>query len=306
MSSPPNPLSSTNIILPFGSTTSLLYHLPTNPSPTTPTVLILPFWGGSAKTFTSLLTRLATESPSTIAVAVSYPGTDFSSPHALDDNLPQLHSVANLTRNLITALNESEEIRDLIPSGKLMICAHSMSAKIAYGVLKGIPSPFQVTALLLLAPAPVGPLILPEEIRQQQLTAYDTLEAARWTMQNVLTHKPLPEEVVMDLAKDAVGMCEGAKRGWIEIGMAENCTSILREPSTALVRRKGRMPMVVVMVGREDKVETVERVQKETVEVLAGLGWDVGLKIIEGVGHLLPVEAVDEVTEAVIGLLGDD
>ena len=180
-----------------------------------------------------------------------------------------------------------------------------MSAKIACEVLHtlSLGSQLKVSSLLLLAPAPPTPLVLPDELRQQQLTAYSTFESAKWTVANILMHKPLPDTMVDDLAHDATNMSEGAKRGWIELGMAHDCTPTLERMQDLVKSSPDSMPKVVVLVGREDKVETVEKVQSAVVEPCTAAGWDVSMRVIEGVGHLLPVEAPDEVVVAVTELL---
>lgn len=279
----------------------MFYHLPVHPSPTLPTVLCLPFWGGSARTFTSVLQSLASQSPSTISIAVSYPGTGTSEP-APNDTDPEQHSVLALTRDLLAAM-QTQQLQDLIASRKLILIAHSMSAKVACELMVAVslPStPFEVEicSLLLLAPAPPTPLVLPEDICKQQLTAYSTFESARWTMANVLTHRSLPDQVLDSLAADAANQSEGAKRGWIEIGMGHDCTAALR----GLGEMGPTMP-VRVLVGSADQVETVETVSKETVEPCVAAGWGISMRVVEGVGHLLPVEAVDEVVEEVEKLL---
>ena len=98
-------------------------------------------------------------------------------------------------------------------------------------------------------------------------------------------------------------MSEGAKRGWIELGMPHDCTPSLQATMTDITVTGALAPKIVVLVGSEDKVETVERVQKETVEPWEAAGWNVSMRVIEGAGHLLPVEAVREVVDAVKGLL---
>ena len=313
---PPTPavtFSSITIPLPDQpSPLSILYHRPSHPSSTAPTLLFLPFWGGSASTYTSLRTSLAVKSPDTISVAVSYPGTGtpcakLNAEKDNDDNDPSDHSIPSLASSVLTALS-TPSLRSLIPSGKVTVVAHSMSAKIAYELMAALivphsdqtnsSIPISVTGLHLLAPAPPTPLVLPEEMRSQQLTAYSSFESARWTIANILTHKKLDGEVLDALANDAAGMSQGATRGWIEIGMSHNCALSMKKVSEA----QGQVP-VRVLVGNQDQVETVSRVQMETVNALQAMGWDASMRVIDGVGHLLPVEAVDEVVGQVLEMI---
>jgi pimeloyl-ACP methyl ester carboxylesterase len=225
----------------------------------------------------------------------------------------QNHSISSLAADVLGVLSSPDFTSDLIPSGRLVLVAHSMSAKVAYHVLyylgnggidgSGVRIGFRVQRLLLLAPAPIRPLDLPPQMRAQQLRAYDSLESASWTMRFVLSHAPLDDDVVRRLASDAVGMSPGAKSGWLgEYGMKVDCTEVLRAAMN-LVKGTRRAFRVRVLVGREDRVETVEKVQEETVDVLHSMGVNVGIKLVEGCGHLLPVEAAKEVVGEIESLL---
>lgn len=60
-----------------------------------------------------------------------------------------------------------------------------------------------------------------------------------------------------------------------------------------------------ILVGSEDKVETVERAKDGTVIPLQNSGFDVEMSVIDNAGHLLPVEAPAAVLETVLAALGD-
>jgi 3-oxoadipate enol-lactonase len=260
-----------------------------------PTIVLLPFWGGSASTFDAVLNEMAIVRPSGIYVALSYRGTGSS--RTSEPDLAENHSVSALASDVLAVL-QSKEFVDLIPSGKVLLSAHSMSAKVSLQLLHNLEleqpnrdtAKVAIAGLLLLAPAPPGPLEFSPEMREQSMSAYKSLESAKWTMGTVLTHRLLTDELATRLARDAISMSAGAKRGWLEIGMRTDCTSIAREVA------KSRPGMRVnVLVAWEDKVETPEKVRKETVDVLEAMGFRVETKVINGCGHLIPIEAVGEV-----------
>jgi len=134
--------------------------------------------------------------------------------------------------------------------------------------------------------------------------AADNNGTAAWAVENVLSHGGLDGDVVARLARDCVGMSAGAKRGWVELGMGRDCRGSVRDVAARL-GEQGTLEGfgVRVLVGREDKVETVERVEKQTVHVLRELGFTVSVSAIAGVGHLVPVEAPEEVVLALGKLL---
>lgn len=285
----------------------IIYYKPLNVDASLPTVVFLPFWGGSASTFQAVQRRLSEARADHVSIAVSYPGTGSSIVDRKDDS-PEDHDIPALAADVLALLKSLQrDDMKLIPSHKIILCAHSMSAKVAWEVLDTLKGSaeqnFQttVTGLLLLAPAPLGPLKLPPEMAEQQLQAYNSLESATWTLENVLTYKQLGEEVIRTLARDCVNMTPGAKRGWIELGMKRDCLAVVRDiADTDSLRRNLR---VAVLVGDKDPVETADKVKKETVDVLTDLGFVVRLKIVAGVGHLLPVEAPEEVVLELEGLL---
>ncbi|KAF7907765.1 uncharacterized protein EAF01_005351 [Botrytis porri] len=80
----------------------------------------------------------------------------------------------------------------------------------------------KLQALILLAPAPPTPLILPEEMTKQQLTAYDSIEAATFVIAHVQSSSPLSEHVVSSLATNALAGNQDAKAAWPKYGMQEN------------------------------------------------------------------------------------
>ncbi len=163
-----------------------------------------------------------------------------------------------------------------------------------------------VKGLLLLAPAPPGSLVLPEEIREQQAVAYEDAESVEWTVREMLTAakgaglaggKTDLEMIV----RDSLAGSKGARKGWPEVGMAEEIdVSPLGERRDVKVR---------VLVARGDRVETADRVEKETVERLKQNRIDVAFRIIEPdeleCGHLLPLEAPDAVSKELIDLLNN-
>ncbi|KIW09915.1 hypothetical protein PV08_11691 [Exophiala spinifera] len=289
--------------------TSIRLHVkhlqPPNADPSAPTILFLPFWGGCASTYDAIPSHAAAAGLKNIGVALSYRGTGES--ETSDADSIHEHSVEALANDVL-AIMRSEQISDLVPSGEFVVVAHSMSAKVAWLVLRDIGrglflhggiQKVVIRSLLLLAPAPPGPLVLPANIRQQQLQAYENLENATFTVENILTNGNLDDGCMNQLARDAVAMSTGAKNGWVELGMKLNCTEVVDQVVRLVPDLK-----ICVLAGRQDVVETVERVQKETVDVLRGLrGGVVSFKVVESCGHLLPVEAPAEVVRELKRLL---
>ncbi|TEY45011.1 hypothetical protein BOTCAL_0337g00070 [Botryotinia calthae] len=147
----------------------------------------------------------------------------------------------------------------------------------------------RLQVLILLAPAPPTPLILPEEMAKQQLTAYDGIEAATFVIAHVLSSSPLPENVVSSLATNALAVNQYAIAAWPKYGMQENT---LEEARNII------LPTLVFADGY-DKVETVERLM-ETFSNLSRVAEERNsLMVLDGIGHLMMLEAPDKLNREI-------
>ncbi|KAM3073773.1 hypothetical protein ACMFMG_008399 [Clarireedia jacksonii] len=235
-----------------------------------PTLVFLHFWGGSSRTYIPLMTLLA---PKYHTIAIDFRGWGSSTGPASKD----AYHVHNYSADVQALLPR------LLPSSQsFILLGHSMGAKVAMHLaacIQDLPAPYpQLRALILLAPAPPSPLILPEEMSKQQITAYSTLESATYTVTNILSSTPLPPSTVSGLASEMVGANEHAKAAWPSYDYVAEASEI-------------HVPTLVV-VGGADKVETVERVSGEVLGNLRGVeGRKKKMRVLEGVGHLLMLEA---------------
>ena len=132
--------------------------------------------------------------------------------------------------------------------------------------------------VVLLASAPPTPLELPEEMREQQRTAYCSAESAEFVVRNVLSSctPPLSDTIVSSLVRDMLKGKVYAREAWPTYGMGEDIVAEVRKIDVP----------VLVVAGSLDRVEPVERLERE---VLANVKGAV-LVVVEGVGHLLIVE----------------
>jgi pimeloyl-ACP methyl ester carboxylesterase len=235
-----------------------------------PTLIFLHFWGGSSRTFSSLTSHL---SPHFRCITVDFPGWGSSAGPQDPD--------AYTTKQLAT------DIETLIPKldvQEFVLVGHLMGGKVAQliagrGLVKGLKS------VVLIAPAPPTPLELPKEMKEEQLAAYLSPQSAEFVTRNVLSSSKLDDETVGMLVKDMMKGNEFAKAAWPAYGMAED---ILEEA------KKIDVPVLVV-AGELDRVETVQRLRGEVLGNLKGTE----MVVVEGKGHLLPVEASVEVSRLV-------
>ncbi|KAH8660816.1 Alpha/Beta hydrolase protein [Tricladium varicosporioides] len=251
----------------INETTTISYtHTPLHTSSNAPTLIFLHFWGGSSSTFSSLLTHLPTTIPTLI---LSFRGWGLSS----GPSSPTSYSILHLAQD-VEALISHLDIKNFVLIG------HSMGGKVAQ-LIAGQKRVKGLKGMVLLAPAPPTPLVLSEEMKAQQLTAYDTPESAEFVVRNVLTSSLISSSTIQFLVQDMLSGNKYAKRAWPEYAMAEDISD---------EAKKVNVPVLVV-VGEEDRVETVERVRKEVIGNIKGAY----MIVLDGKGHLLPVEAPEEV-----------
>ncbi|KAF7875197.1 hypothetical protein EAF04_002369 [Stromatinia cepivora] len=155
-----------------------------------PALIFLHFWGGSSSTYSPLIKLL---SANYYCLAIDFRGWG-SSTGAQD---PDAYHFRDLSKDIFTLIPQ------LLPlDHSFILIGHSMGGKVAMHLsftvetlppTKSFP---KLRGLALLAPAPPTPLILPEEMARQQLTAFNTIEAAKFTITHILSATPLSDHVL--------------------------------------------------------------------------------------------------------------
>ncbi|KAM6482574.1 alpha/beta-hydrolase [Trichoderma sp. SZMC 28011] len=245
-----------------------------------PTLIFLHFWGGSADTWSSVVRAL---SPSFPTIALSFRGWGASSGPAEAG----AYSISHLASDVETVIQS-------LGLTNVILVGHSMGGKVAAAIAGRRRLPRTVLkALVMVAPAPPGPLSLPSDMKEQQIRAYDSTSNAEAVIRTVLTAPGSPaltNAVVRDLAGDMVRGNKFAKYAWPHYGSAEDI-----RPLFHLIE----VPVLVV-AGKSDVIESPEKMITEVQEDLnSRQSGQAQLVIIEDSGHLLPIEKPDEVALAV-------
>ncbi|KAJ6613623.1 Alpha/Beta hydrolase protein [Mycena sp. CBHHK59/15] len=281
------PIQSSHTIATAPETTlQVLTSLPSSVN-TKPTILFIHFWGGSTRTFGALAARLGADFP---LILPALRGWGASTGPA-DPAAYKIIDNADDIKALVAHLQADRALTDggLFQHG-LVLVAHSMGAKIAQvlaargdlgGLLKG---------LILIGPAPLGRLDLPAEMREQQITAYSSRESAELALTYVLLGSDVGANELRLLVDDCVGGSEQARTAWPKYGTREDYEGLVFAENG---RAEIRIPVEVV-VGGLDKIETAERVDERVVQVLKKAGASVTVTVLEGVGHLMPVETPEQ------------
>ncbi|GLB08478.1 hypothetical protein AtubIFM57258_004367 [Aspergillus tubingensis] len=266
-------------------------------SSSTPLLLFLHYWGGSSSTWhkQTSLTSPHTLSNAYNTVAIDLRGWGQSTGPA---DSSKDYSITPMALDVASVLSHLQSTTSLVDNGLILI-GHSMGAKVILATLSKLSDSLLsiIKGLVLVAPAPPTPLILPAEMSEQQRKAYDNEASVRWTVENVLSSvQNISSDDMNMVIRDSLAGSTLARDGWILHGMQEDITSALDEVSTRLAGWKVR---VSVLAGAEDIVENKDRIEKEVVGALTQRGFEVQFEVFKGVKHLIPLENPEGIARAI-------
>jgi 3-oxoadipate enol-lactonase len=145
--------------------------------------------------------------------------------------------------------------------------------------------PVGLRGVVLLAPTPPTPLVLPTEEMRQQVHAYDTPERAEFIVRNVLTSSSISDADVAITVSHCRSGTNVARAAWPTYAPGENIKGQVGNINVP----------VLVLAGEHDRVEPVGSVQKEVAARLHSK-----FLVIERVGHLLPLKLPNRVAKEII------
>lgn len=247
-----------------------------------PTVVFLHYWGGSTRTWARVVALMSSETSGYSTVAVDFRGWGEST----GPSDPAAYSISQLANDVETML------RDHLGLNSVVLVGLSMGAKVAQAIAgRGRLADEQLKGVVLVSPAPPIPLILPPDVSEQQIHAYDSWQNAESVARDILTSKPeaLTDETVKRVVADMLKGNQHARAAWPSYAMAEDITDLAQ---------RIQVPVLVVAAA-QDVVEPLDRVQKEVRGRIPGSE----LAIILSSGHLSPLEAPGEVANHILELL---
>jgi len=224
-----------------------------------PTIVFLHYWGGSSRTWDAVTAALPAHYR---VIAPDLRGWgDSSAPqkaYALDDFSKDIEA-------LVRALNLKNYI----------LVGHSMGGKIAQ--LFASRRPAGLAGLVLVAPSPPIPLVLPAQVRTAMQNAYNSAETVAMAIDQMLAGKPLSPVMRQQVIEDSLRGAPEAVAAWPNSTSYEDIT---KEVSAINV------PTLVV-AGEIDRIDSVNILQAEVLPRIAGST----LQILPATGHLSPLES---------------
>lgn len=238
-------------------------------------LVFLHYWGGSSRTWDGVINELSISSQYR-TIATDHRGWG-------DSDAPEHgYSIADLA-------NDAQDVIEALNLPHYVLIGHSMGGKTAQ--LLASRRPAGLKGVVLVAPSPPSPMVLPDEQRAAMAAAYDSRESINWVLDNILTATPLPpayrEQVIVDSLRGA----PQAKAAWPNAAMLEDITSNVQSIDVP----------VIVIAGELDKVDRVETLRKELLPRIAGSR----LHVLPGTGHLSPLEAPAAVAAVIRQFVGE-
>ena len=161
-----------------------------------PALVFLHYYGGSSRTWAHVTARLA---PRFYTLAIDHRGWGKSDAPAAGYSLADLAADAE---GVIAALNLENYV----------LVGHSMGGKVA--TLMASRRPSGLKGLILVAPAPPPPLIVPAHVREMMAGAYATRGTVEKTIDDVLTAKTLSAADRAQVIEDSLRGSPPAKLAW--------------------------------------------------------------------------------------------
>lgn len=227
-----------------------------------PTLVFLHYWGGSARTWRLVLDRL----PDRDALTIDARGWSRSR------GLPGPYTLDRLADDTLAVITEAA-------LGEHVLVGHSMGGKVAQLVAAGGPPGLRGLVLVGSGPAVPAPEVTPE-YRAGLAHAYDSDESTTQAATEVLTATPLSDELLAQVVADSRASTDGAATEWPLHGIAEDVSHRTREITVP----------ALVIAGENDRVEPVEVLRNNLLPYLS----DAQITIVPRSGHLLPLEAPDD------------
>ena len=236
-----------------------------------PALVFLHYWGGSSRTWQGVIDHLA---PSIRCVAYDHRGWGDSG-----DDPHTRHSLDLLARDALAVVQSLQLER-------FVLVGHSMGGKVAQ--LLTSTNPAGLIGTVLVAPAPPNPQVLPPEAHETQKHAYDNPENVAGAIA-FLTERPLSDALRQQVLDDSLRGSAAAKYAWPNQSQLEDIAAAAERISVP----------TLILAGEADRERPIAAQKAEVVSRIPGAE----LVQIPGAGHLLPLEAPDEVATAIRSFL---
>jgi pimeloyl-ACP methyl ester carboxylesterase len=232
-------------------------------SGTAPALVFLHYWGGSRRTWRTVLTRLR---PDQAFVNYDQRGWGDSS------NAPGPYDVLRLA-------DDAQSVIATLRYTDYVLVGHSMGGKIAQALAARKPA--GLAGVVLVAPAPAAPVGSTEQLQQLTMHAYDDEQAVQRSIDRMLTYQPLAPELRKQIVQDSHRAGEQARLAWPKYGLVQDVSAGLSDVDIP----------VLVLAGNHDRVEPPAVLADHLLPLMS----HASMTVLEDTGHLSPLEVPDQV-----------
>lgn len=224
-----------------------------------PTFVFLHYWGGSARTWQSVVDLL----PDTDVLTLDFRGWGRSA------RLPGPYTLTQYAA-------DTQGVLDRAGVTDFVLVGHSMGGKVAQ--ILAATRPAGLRGLVLVAPAPARPAAMITAEYQEALShAYDSDDAVAAARDHVLTAGALSPDQASTVLVDSRASSDEARLEWPLRGIAADVTDQTRTIDAP----------TLVIAGERDQVEPVDVLRDDLLPYLDR----VEFRIVPDSGHLVPLEA---------------
>jgi pimeloyl-ACP methyl ester carboxylesterase len=238
-----------------------------------PALVFLHYWGGSHRTFDPVIAGLTQG-----RAVVSYDQRGWGAAR----ELPGPYGMDQLADDVLEVVGQ-------LGLSRYVLAGHSMGGKVAQ--LAASRRPEGLAGLVLIAPAPPRP-VMDAQAAEALSHAYDSRETADGALQHALTNRPLPPDLRQQVLADSLAAGDDARLAWPLHGITEDIAAAASQIDVP----------VLVLAGQHDKVEAPATLEANLVRVIPGAR----MTVIEGTGHLSPLEVPGQVANLLDQFTADD
>jgi pimeloyl-ACP methyl ester carboxylesterase len=168
---------------------------------------------------------------------------------------------------------------------RYVLIGHSMGGKVAQ--LMASSEPVELAGLILVAPSPPSPMVMPARAREIMAGAYASRETVEAAIDTMLTAKPLSVEDREQVIEDSLRGAPQAKVAWPKFTSIEDIAAQVGDITVP----------TLVIAGELDRVDPPIRLRAELLTRIP----QAVMHVLPGTGHLSMLESPD----AVAGLIAD-
>jgi pimeloyl-ACP methyl ester carboxylesterase len=234
-----------------------------------PLLVFLHYYGGSSRTWRHVTARLA---PIFRTITIDHRGWGES------DAPEQGYGLADLAA-------DAEGVISALDLHRYVLVGHSMGGKVAQ--LMASRQPVGLAGLILVAPSPPSPMIMPAQAREVMAGAYASREAVEASIDTMLTAKLLTAEDREQVIEDSLRGTPPAKAAWPRSTSLEDIAAQVGDIAVP----------TLVIAGALDRVDPPIRLRAELLPRIP----QAVMHVLPGTGHLSMLESPGELA----GLIAD-